>query len=571
MTEFNPGVLADLAQALQYEWLETDGLGGFAGSTIVGANTRRYHGLLVSATAPPVGRQVLVAKVEDRLQVNGTIYELGCNVYENALNPRGHLCQEQFRLDPWPVFTWSEAGIRLRKSIFMPHGRGFTVVRYDLLEAPQPAWLHARPLIAGRDMHHLVRSNGELHTAVSMGPAHFAMQPYDEPSRVTVSFPEGQFRPDGVWYYNFLYFREQQRGLDHIEDLYSPGEVVWMLRPRESVWLVLSPEPVTDFDGEALMAMERERRELGGTDFEASAVGFEHQGLAGFLGHEPTLQSDHPVGRYLNPGVLRLNPTVGRAMQPFGPRVAIEGAFFGFRRWKLGQRRDDLLRQEFELRLGVRRAPEFDVRQLEAIHGGHIPAIDLEAIHIEGRPVGQGKLPSLEAIFEGFVPARVQRGPRLAAIVRSQQAPVARIARGKIIGRSQGVPGDGFGGWPGVRAGERADRMRGQGMPFRHGGRGERDLRRVRDPQAPDHSLAPLIEGRFAQAADRDPPVQVPDQARGVGGQNPRLHPSRPVLQFHHDLPVLLRHKAHGSFGFHPQHLLGRSQRFPNPEMARLV
>lgn len=261
MTRFDQTVLGDLARSLGLEWLETDGLGGFAMGTIVGANTRRYHGLLVAATRPPVGRRVMVAKVEDRLIADGVTCAMSCNVYEGGVDPEGNKCQEQFRLDPWPVFTWSDHGYRLRKSVFMPHRLGITVIRYDLPDAPHPAWLHARPLIAGRDMHHLQHSGDRLNTQVAMTEHAVALEPYDPASRMVLYFPRGDFHADGLWYYNFRYTRELESGLDYIEDLYSPGEIRWMMRQGETVWLVLGQNPPREgFDGEDLMKQERARR-----------------------------------------------------------------------------------------------------------------------------------------------------------------------------------------------------------------------------------------------------------------------------------------------------------------------
>ena len=266
MTTFDSAMLRDLAHALQLEWLETDGLGGFASSSVVGANTRRYHGLLVAATAPPVGRRVLVSKVEDRVVSSDEVCDMSTNVYENAVFPQGHLCQEQFRLDPWPVFVWADRGVRLQKSILMPHGLGLTILRYDLLEAPHSVWLHARPLIAGRDMHHLMRSNGSLQSHLTLTAHKTSMQPYDEASHLTLFHPQGEFRADGMWYYNFRYFREVESGLDFTEDLYSPGEIAWLMRPGETRWLVLARDPsvggiASPDQLEPLVETERERRE----------------------------------------------------------------------------------------------------------------------------------------------------------------------------------------------------------------------------------------------------------------------------------------------------------------------
>ncbi len=118
MIRFGPEILRDWPQAVRREWLETDGLGGYAMGTIIGANTRRYHGLLIAATKPPVGRRLLVAKIEERLRADGLVCELSCNEYEGAIHPQGHLCLTEFRLDPWPVFEWAQEGYRVRKSVF---------------------------------------------------------------------------------------------------------------------------------------------------------------------------------------------------------------------------------------------------------------------------------------------------------------------------------------------------------------------------------------------------------------------------------------------------------------------
>src|SRR5690349_22156934 len=97
---------ANLDSALGKEWLETNGIGGFASSTIVGLNTRRYHGLLVAATHPPVGRMVLLSKLEETLLVAGERFDLAANQYPGVVHPQGNLYLEKFRPDPFPVFVY---------------------------------------------------------------------------------------------------------------------------------------------------------------------------------------------------------------------------------------------------------------------------------------------------------------------------------------------------------------------------------------------------------------------------------------------------------------------------------
>src|SRR6185295_18168734 len=119
--------MADLEIATGREWLETNGLGGFASSTIIGLNTRRYHGLLVAAMKPPVGRMVLLSKMEETLVVDG---------------------------------------LELEKSLFMVHGENTTVIQYQLRMAARGACtLELRPLIAFRDYHSLTHENGALNSS----------------------------------------------------------------------------------------------------------------------------------------------------------------------------------------------------------------------------------------------------------------------------------------------------------------------------------------------------------------------------------------------------------------------
>src|ERR1700730_469100 len=132
MIEFTHNTLNDLAAATSREWLETNGLGGFSSSTIIGLNTRRYHGLLTAATKPPVGRIVMLAKLEETLVIDGRRFDLSANQYWGAVPPPGFEYQTGFRLDPFPIFTFEVEGMRLEKSVFMVQEQNTTVVHYEL-------------------------------------------------------------------------------------------------------------------------------------------------------------------------------------------------------------------------------------------------------------------------------------------------------------------------------------------------------------------------------------------------------------------------------------------------------
>src|SRR6185369_16201101 len=147
----------DFAAAVRREWLETNGLGSFAMGTVAGPSTRRYHALLCAATRPPVGRMVLVNRLEETAIVDGSPYDLSTSFYPGALHPEGWRAVIGFRLDPWPTWTLRAGGAIIERSLFMPHGRQMTVVTWRLVEnaGSSRARLFVKPMISGRDYHAL--------------------------------------------------------------------------------------------------------------------------------------------------------------------------------------------------------------------------------------------------------------------------------------------------------------------------------------------------------------------------------------------------------------------------------
>jgi predicted glycogen debranching enzyme len=214
----------NLDSALKKEWLETNGLGGFASSTIVGLNTRRYHGLLTAATRPPVGRLVLLSKLEETLIVAGERFELSSNQYPCVVHPQGHLRLEEFRLDPFPTFVYRVAGVIVEKRVLMLHGENTTVIQYELIRtnALPPCTLEIRPLIAFRDYHALTHRNDALDRRVQTKPQLVTVAPYADLPALHFAHDASGVHSTGEWYLNFCYRVEEERGLDAREDLFNP-------------------------------------------------------------------------------------------------------------------------------------------------------------------------------------------------------------------------------------------------------------------------------------------------------------------------------------------------------------
>jgi len=193
MIELNRSVTADLDQTLRHEWLETNGLGGYAAGTVGGANTRRYHALLVAAKQPPVARSVLFSKLDEVLCWPGVQRHLSCNIYGGAIYPAGYNFLDSFRLDPWPVFTYRVGSCVLEKHILMRHGHNTTLVNYRLLRAQQPCTLRVRLFVASRNHHHLQSARTDFDTRVCYNNRQLRMQPREEWSRLFVWFGQAEF------------------------------------------------------------------------------------------------------------------------------------------------------------------------------------------------------------------------------------------------------------------------------------------------------------------------------------------------------------------------------------------
>ncbi|HEX2223077.1 MAG TPA: glycogen debranching enzyme N-terminal domain-containing protein, partial [Thermoanaerobaculia bacterium] len=131
-------ITQDFERATDLEWLETNGLGGWAGTTVAGAHSRRYHGLLVAATGTQARRTVLLSRLDETLSVDEQEFHLGCNRFPGAVAPRGHEYLTSFEKDLFPVFEYEAGGVRLKKTVAALDGENTTLVLYEVLEAPGP-------------------------------------------------------------------------------------------------------------------------------------------------------------------------------------------------------------------------------------------------------------------------------------------------------------------------------------------------------------------------------------------------------------------------------------------------
>ena len=207
----------------QAEWLEADGLGGFASGTVSGIRTRRYHALLLTATTPPAGRMVLVNGFDAWVQTSNGTFPISSQRYQpDVIHPDGVGRLIDFQPEPWPRWTYQIGeGLLVEQEVFVPRGASVAVMRWSL-SGNGPASLIVRPFLSGRDFHGTHHENGVFNFSAEVAGDRVTWSPYPGVLRVTAR-SNGQYRSQPDWYRNFAYSEEQARGLDFIEDLAAPG------------------------------------------------------------------------------------------------------------------------------------------------------------------------------------------------------------------------------------------------------------------------------------------------------------------------------------------------------------
>lgn len=252
----------DLAAGLRREWLVTNGLGGYASGTLAGINTRRYHGLLVAALAPPVERTVLAGGLVEWASYDGRRYPLSTHQYgDGTVDPRGYLHTQEFSLDGMlPVWTFALGDALLERRVWMEHRANTTYVHYHLVRGARLLELDITPLVTYRDFHAL-SSGGPWRPGVERAPGGAMIRAFEGARPFWLLSDVGRFVEGGDWYWNFLHQEETARGLDDRSDLYAPGRFIVSLARGERLTLVLTTEPDADLDGERAFVRAQARQQ----------------------------------------------------------------------------------------------------------------------------------------------------------------------------------------------------------------------------------------------------------------------------------------------------------------------
>jgi len=274
----NKEMLSNFDDAIQKEWIITNGLGGYASSTVLGINTRKYHGLLIAAFHPPGDRRVCLVKLDEEVSIGNNIYPLAANEFQNGIFPQGYMFLKEFSVSPFPKYTYNVGGVEVQKTIFMPHEKNAVVIIYGISNrSGDDIKIRVFPLMNWRHFHSVtdrwkiqwefVQKREEKEVDIRFGIPR---------STLMMTTTRGRYLATGKWIEK-IYFREEtKRGETCLDDCYQLGYFEIDVKTNENgkfaitavadrnkdhTQKVLGEMPVAMYDIEALYEREIRRHE----------------------------------------------------------------------------------------------------------------------------------------------------------------------------------------------------------------------------------------------------------------------------------------------------------------------
>ena len=255
----------NFAESLDEEWLETNGLGGYAASTISRCATRKHHGLLVHPVKDLPGQFLMLSDLEPEPLYSGKEVSLGSNIYGRSQQSGGYQCLKEFKPFPNPSWLWENGEFSLREEMIMPQGQPRLLIRYRLSNGARPFKLRLKPLLGYRDSRGLASENGDITASFRSRRRELALTIYRGMPKIYFSFSGDyafQFNP--LWDRGVTYRKNTERGSDDSEDRFVPGFIFLELRPGKTYTLSvgISEFPLGSKGPEELFNEEKERRHL---------------------------------------------------------------------------------------------------------------------------------------------------------------------------------------------------------------------------------------------------------------------------------------------------------------------
>jgi predicted glycogen debranching enzyme len=228
--------LSHFESAIKKEWLITNGLGGYASSTVLGINTRKYHGLLVGALHPPRDRRVFLTKLDEDVSIENDVYRLGSNEFQDGFFPRGYGLLKEFSVSPFPKYVYALPNIQVQKTIFMSYGKNATTTLYNIVNGNDfDVKFQVFPIVNGRHFHSVTdRSELQEEFVQKQDDARVEMRLKSSQPVLMMMATDGHYFARGKWVERMYLREEAYRGESCFDDCYQSGYFETSVKAGES-------------------------------------------------------------------------------------------------------------------------------------------------------------------------------------------------------------------------------------------------------------------------------------------------------------------------------------------------
>ncbi len=260
---FDKNQLVNLEYSLNKELVRSNRSGSFACTTIIGCNTRKYHGLLI-CPQPNLDNQthVLLSKLDETVIQHDAEFNIGINKYPGTYHPKGHKYISDLSADNIPVITFRVGNLILTKEMMLVTEEERVLIRYTVVESQAPTKLKLQPFLAFRPIHSLSKKNFFVNTKYQNITNGIKIKPYDGYSYLHMQLSNQDYEyvhvPD--WYENIEYIKENERGYEYKEDLFVPGFFELNMKKGESVIFSASTQEINPNELPKLFENELQQR-----------------------------------------------------------------------------------------------------------------------------------------------------------------------------------------------------------------------------------------------------------------------------------------------------------------------
>ena len=259
MIEIDKNTIQNLDKSKKLEWIITNEFGGYASSTVIGMNTRKYHGLLIASDKSPLNRKVILSKLDEEMILDDKTVNLSTNRYLDVTYPEGYRYQVGFELNPFPQFTYRVDGIDVKKTIFTNFVKKVVVVKYEFENVKEPFVFRIYPLINYRSIYSLTKSNIGFKVFAGSETVKIIFPDNNFLIFKGCKFKESSLTDEEKWYKNFFYEADSDRGEDCVENNYNPGYFEFRVyNNTKNLFLVIGYSISKEVMGEPKKIIEQE-------------------------------------------------------------------------------------------------------------------------------------------------------------------------------------------------------------------------------------------------------------------------------------------------------------------------